>query len=189
MSHGEHTKPRPSLTSSPVTVNNPLPPGPQMTESTSEAIEKQRDSFNEWLCNEPLDTHLSQDLSSKGIYFHRPEVREPETGVQTEQLPAFGAAKGEAITTLQTARYDEASEASFRRILQRERRERPATSSMEIADPYDHSDDRTISTDHSSTAFEQISGAEEGLSRSNPSAWQLAYGKSLEPAKEEDGGK
>ena len=73
-----------------------------------------------------------------------------ETGVGTEQLLAFGAAEEEAITTVQTARYDEASEAKFRQILQ-ERRERPVTSSMEIADPYDRSNDGTRSTEHTST--------------------------------------
>lgn len=74
-----------------------------------------------------------------------------ETGVRTEQLLALGAAEEEVITTVQTARYDEASEAGFRRILQEERRERPATSSMEIADPYDPSNGGTRSTDHTST--------------------------------------
>ena len=62
-----------------------------------------------------------------------------ETGVRTEQLLAFGVAE------------EEAEEARFRRFLQEERRERPTTSSMEIADPYGHSNDGTRSTGHAST--------------------------------------
>ena len=71
-----------------------------------------------------------------------------ETGTRKEQLPALGAAEEEAITTVQPARFDEASEARFRRVLQEERSERPATSSMEIADP---SNDGTMSTEHTPT--------------------------------------
>ena len=67
-----------------------------------------------------------------------------ETGVRTEQLLAFEEAEEEAI-----APYEE-SEAGFRRFLQ-ERRERPTTSSMEIADPGGHSNDGTTSTEHAST--------------------------------------
>ena len=69
-----------------------------------------------------------------------------ETGVRTEQLLAFEVAEEEAI-----ARNDEASEARFRRFLQEERRERPTTSSMEIAYPCGHSNDGTTSTEHAST--------------------------------------
>ena len=69
-----------------------------------------------------------------------------ETGVRTEQLLALEVAEEEAIT-----RYDEASEARFHRFLQEERRERPTTSSMAIADPYGHSNDGTTSTEHAST--------------------------------------
>ena len=82
---------------------------------------------------------------------HSNSGAQPETGIRTEQLLAFGAAEEEAITTVHTALYDEASEASFCRILQEERRDRPATSSMEIAEPYDHSNDGTMSTEHTST--------------------------------------
>ena len=71
-----------------------------------------------------------------------------ETGIRKEQLPAFGAVEEEAITTVQPARFDEASEARFRWVLQDERSERPATSSMEISDP---SNDGTMSTEHTST--------------------------------------
>ena len=74
-----------------------------------------------------------------------------ETGVRTEQLLAFAAAEKEAITTVQTARYDETWEARFRRILQEERCERPATSSMEVATQHDLSNDGTMSTEHTST--------------------------------------
>ena len=140
MSLREYTNLRSSLTSLTGSVDSPLPRGPQMTESTPEAI-KEQDDFTAWLFNEPLDTHPSQDLSSKGIRYHQPAIREPETGVQTEQLTA---AEEEAITTLQTPRFDEAM---FRRFLQEARRERPATSSKEIADPYDHSDGGTMGRD------------------------------------------
>ena len=69
-----------------------------------------------------------------------------ETGVQTEQRLAFEVSEEEVI-----ARYDEASEASFRRFLQEEHRDRPTTSSMEIADPYGHSNDGIMSMEHTST--------------------------------------
>jgi len=107
------------------------------------------------LRNAQLESSLKSDPvradTGSGDQEHMNRGAQHETGVRTEQLLALGAAEEEVITTIQIARYDEASEAGFRRILQEERRERPATSSMEIADPYDPSNDGTRSTDHTST--------------------------------------
>ena len=85
---------------------------------------------------EPPDMTPPQDLSSKGIRSHQPAIREPETGVQKKQLTAEPE---EVIKTLAGR-----DNANVLRFLQEARRERPATSSKEIADPYDHNDDRTM---------------------------------------------
>lgn len=53
MGHGEHTKPLPSVTSLTGSFDSPPSRGPQMTESTPEAILKQNETFDEWL--EPID--------------------------------------------------------------------------------------------------------------------------------------
>ena len=123
------------------------PPTSQITQSGEDSLDRLRKAQLEPSVKpSPIRANTGsreQEHSNRGA--------QPETGVQTEQLLAFGAAEEEAITTIQTTRYDEASEASFRRILQEERRDRPATSSMEIAEPYDRSNDGTISTEHTST--------------------------------------
>ena len=133
MSHGEHPTPRPSLTSSPVTVDNPLPPGPQMTESTSEAIERSSEAIERW--NETFKTFDPDPY---------PLPRSSYESRSNFHIPAW---------------------------------ESPPPST------------RKVTFEIPQSSYEIISGTEDGLSRSNSSAWQLAYGKSLEPAKEEDGGK
>ena len=82
---------------------------------------------------------------------HTSRGAERETGLQIEQLVAFGMAEDGAITTVQTARYDEDSDASFRRRVKRGRSEEPATSSMEVSDQYYHSSDGRMSTEHTLT--------------------------------------
>ncbi len=127
----------PRFTSSP-------PPTNSISQSAEDDLNCLRNAQLESSSNpDPIQANTSsrnQEHANRGAQY--------ETGVRTEQLLASGVADEEAITTVQTARYDEASEARFRRILQEERRERPATSSMEIADPYD---DGTMSTGHTST--------------------------------------
>lgn len=123
------------------------PPTSQITQSSEDSLDRLRKAQLETsLKPSPIQANTGsrkQEHSNSGA--------QPETGIRTEQLLAFGAAEEEAITTVHTALYDEASEASFCRILQEERRDRPATSSMEIAEPYDHSNDGTMSTEHTST--------------------------------------
>ena len=115
MSHGEPAKPLPPITSSSGSVDDPLP---QMTESTSEAIETQ---------NETFDT------------------------------PPLPRSSNESRGHFQNLAWDRASP-STRKVFEL-----------------------------SQSSSEKISGAEDGLSKKKSRAWQLAYGKSLEPAKEEDG--
>ena len=81
---------------------------------------------------------------------HANDGQECESGLQTEQLVAFGMAEEGAIKTLKTARYDEDSEASFRRRVKQGRSEEPATSSMEVSDPYYQGIDERMSTEHTS---------------------------------------
>ena len=123
------------------------PPTSQITQSSEDNLDRLRKAQLETsLKPSPIRANTGsrkQEHSNSGA--------QPETGIRTEQLLAFGAAEEEAVTTVQTARYDEASEAKFRQILQEERRDRPATSSMEIADIYNRSNDGTMSTEHTST--------------------------------------
>ena len=55
-----------------------------------------------------------------------------------------------AITPVQTTRYDEDSDASFRRRVKLGRSEEPATSSMEVSDPYYHGIDERMNAEHTS---------------------------------------
>ena len=121
---------------------------PPPTNSTSQSAEDDLDCLRNAQLEASSKPDPIQANTGSRNQEHANRGAQHETGVRTEQLLASGVADEEAITTVQTARYDEASEARFRRILQEERRERPATSSMEIADLYD---DGTMSTGHTST--------------------------------------
>ena len=95
------------------------------------------------------------------------DEQECDSGLQTEQLVAFRVAGEGAITTVQKARYDEGSDASFRRRVTLRRSEEPPTSSMEMhiehtstitpsnrstQKPHSHSrTDETRSAEHTST--------------------------------------
>ena len=82
---------------------------------------------------------------------HMNRGAERETGLQTEQVLAFGMAEEGAVTTVKKARYDEGSDASFRRLVKGGRSGEPATSSMEVSGPYYHGIDDRMSTGHTST--------------------------------------
>ena len=131
-----------------------MPQEPRFTTTsppTNEISQSAEDDSN-CLRNAQLEPSLNPDPiranTDSRNQEHANRGAQHETGVRTEQLLASGAAEEEAIMTVQTARYDEAW---FHRLLQEGRSERPATSSMEIAHPYDHSNDGTMSTEHIST--------------------------------------
>ena len=135
-----------------------MPQEPRFTITPPPTNKTSQSAQDGWDClrNAQLEPSLRPDPiqanNSSRNQEHANRGAQHETGVRTEQLLAIGAAEEEAITTVQTARYDEASEARFHWILQ-ERRERPATSSMEIANLHDHSNDGTMSNDHISTVI------------------------------------
>ncbi len=124
---------------------------PPPTNKISQLTEDDLDCLRNAQLEPPLKPNPVQSNTGSRNQEHANRGAQRETGVRKEQLVAFGAAEEEAITTLQTARYDEGSEASFRRRLQQGRSERPATSSMEVSDPYDHGNDETMSTEHTPT--------------------------------------
>ena len=123
------------------------PPTNQISQLTVDESERLRNAQLEpFLDTSPIQTNTgsrNQEHGNRGV--------QRKTGGHTEHLVALGGAEEEVITTVQTALYDEDSEASFRRQLEQERSERPATSSMGILEPYDDGNDETMSIEHTPT--------------------------------------